>query len=181
MHPVSPVIPNQNMPEIIVAEHQDEYQNLPAIALEGGVILCRWKLDEEERARVAETGDIYVFQWTGGGAVTPMLLKTEPPKITVQESVQRSVQMMTAPRWTAAMVKKAAELGFPTFEGNCFECRERVIFTDSTKETLSNSPGLKIICSVCFKEKQKENPELSGVFLPNTADEYQKIVEYFDK
>lgn len=31
MKPSSPVIPGETHNEIIIAEHQDEYQNLPAI------------------------------------------------------------------------------------------------------------------------------------------------------
>lgn len=81
MIPVSPVIPNAEASEVVVAEHQPEYQNLPSILLEGGVILCRWKLDEREREIVASTGDIYLFQWRGQNPVTPMFLQVEVPEI----------------------------------------------------------------------------------------------------
>lgn len=79
MKPVSPVIPHANLPEVIVAEHQDEYQNLPSIVLEGGIILCRWKMTDEEKAIVAHTGDVYLYQWRGENPVTPMLLQVETP------------------------------------------------------------------------------------------------------
>lgn len=81
MMPVSPVIPNADAPEIVIAENQPEYQNLPSIPLEGGIILCRWKMTEEEKRIVSETGDVYLYQWTGGKFVTPMLLQVEVPVI----------------------------------------------------------------------------------------------------
>ena len=81
MKPVSPVIPNETHDEIIVAENQDEYQNLPCIPLTGGVILTRWKLSDEEKKIVAETGDIYLYLWTFGKPVAPVLLQVEKPEI----------------------------------------------------------------------------------------------------
>lgn len=81
MKPVSPVIPAEAHDEIIVAEHQDEYQNLPAISLADGSILTRWKLTEEEKHIILETGDIYLRMFTFGNPVTPVLLMAEKPNI----------------------------------------------------------------------------------------------------
>ena len=80
MHPVSPVIPDENHNEIIVAEHQDEYENLPSIPIENG-ILTRWKLSDEEKAIVAETGDVYLFMLTFGKPVTPIMLTVDKPAL----------------------------------------------------------------------------------------------------
>ena len=81
MKPISPVIPGETHNEVIVAENQDEYQNLPSIQLQDGSILTRWKLTDEEKAIIAETGDIYLIMWTGGKPVSPVLLMVEKPKI----------------------------------------------------------------------------------------------------
>ena len=86
MKPVSPVIPNESHKEIIVAEHQDEYQNLPSIRLADQSILTRWELTDEEKAIVAETGSIYLLMHTFGKPVTPVLLMAEQPQIVYQES-----------------------------------------------------------------------------------------------
>lgn len=80
MKPVSPVIPGENHQEVIVAEHQDEYQNLPSIQLRDG-ILCRWELSEEEKQIVAETGSIYLQLLTFGQPVQPHLLFVEKPEL----------------------------------------------------------------------------------------------------
>lgn len=86
MRPVSPVIPGEKLKEVIVAEHQDEYRNLPVAWCEnpeqGGLVaLCRWHLPPEQREKFLETGDIYVFIWTGGKHFNPMLLTTEGPAL----------------------------------------------------------------------------------------------------
>jgi hypothetical protein len=85
MKPVSPVIPNENHKEVVVAEHQDEYQNLPAIFLGDGSILTRWQLTEEEKQHVLETGDVYLQMYTFGKPVTPVLLMAKKPKIIYEE------------------------------------------------------------------------------------------------
>lgn len=81
MKPVSPVIPGETHEEIIIAESQDEYENLPAIPLADGVILTRWKLDAEDLKLVNETGDVYLLMWTFGNPVMPVLLTTGKPQI----------------------------------------------------------------------------------------------------
>lgn len=81
MKPISPVIPEEKHNEVTIAEQQDEYQNLPAIALSDGSILTRWKLTDEEKQRVLETGDIYLQMFTFGNPVTPVLLMAEKPEI----------------------------------------------------------------------------------------------------
>ena len=81
MIPISPVIPNETHDEIIVAEHQDEYHNLPSIRLADQSILTRWKLTDEEKKIVAETGDIYLIMQTFGKPVTPVMMLAEKPTI----------------------------------------------------------------------------------------------------
>lgn len=91
MKPVSPVIPNADAPEKVIAEHQPEYQNLPSILLEDGIILCRWKMTDEEIEIVRKTGDVYLYQWTSGKYVTPMLLQVETPVIGGVEEIKDDV------------------------------------------------------------------------------------------
>lgn len=177
MKPISPVIPDKNMPEVIVAEHQEEYQNLPAIRLEGGVILCRWKLDEEERKKVFETGGIYLLQWTNDGLVTPMLLQTDPPEISTPTPEPVRVQMMTCQRRSANIVNQAKQMGFELFEDNCSECTCVCVFTQATRETMIQQPDLKVICKVCFQQMQQENPQLEGVYLENTKKEMETLAQ----
>lgn len=79
MIPVSPVIPKTDLREVIIAEHQDEYQNLPVIPLSDGRIVSRWKLTDEEKRIAFETGDIYVYLLPCGAPITPHLLSVEKP------------------------------------------------------------------------------------------------------
>lgn len=72
MKPVSPVIPGTNNQEVIIAEHQEEYQNLPSIITKDG-ILCRWELEPHEKALLEENGKIYFWQVTFGQEAQPHL------------------------------------------------------------------------------------------------------------
>lgn len=84
MYPVSPVIPIADNPELIIAEHQKEYLPLPSIKAQDGTILTRWKLTEEECAKVVEQGYIYlellcVNQSLPAGMIQPMRLGADIP------------------------------------------------------------------------------------------------------
>lgn len=81
MKPVSPVIPGENFEEIIVAEHQDEYGNLPSISCGNGVILTRWELSDEEIETIAVTKSVWLYMHSFGRPVTPISLQVEPPGI----------------------------------------------------------------------------------------------------
>lgn len=80
MRPVSPVIPGDTgQAEIIIAETQDEYGNLPALISPEGVITTRWELTEEEKAFVAKHGWIYLEQHTFHNPVQPISLWAGSP------------------------------------------------------------------------------------------------------
>lgn len=81
MQPVSPVIPGKQLPESIIAEHQDEYGNLPAVHVENGIIVTRWHLSFWERVKLLITGDIYLWIWTFGHPVQPMSMEIDKPAI----------------------------------------------------------------------------------------------------
>lgn len=71
MKPVSPVILGSKFPEAIIAEHQDEYGNLPAISLDGGdKIVTRWHM---------------MWMWTFRRPVTPVLIEVDVPQLEVQQ------------------------------------------------------------------------------------------------
>lgn len=85
MKPVTPVIPSADLKEIMVAEHQKEYGTLPAVNCGDGVLLTRWKLSEEEIETIRKTGDIYLYIWTHGNPVQPVMLQVETPEHAVAE------------------------------------------------------------------------------------------------
>lgn len=86
MKPVSPVIPDENLPEVIVAEHQDEYQNLPSIYIGEGILLCRWLMTYEEQKVVARTGIIFLILWTFGKPAPFVTMQVEKPKLVGSET-----------------------------------------------------------------------------------------------
>lgn len=45
---------------IVIAEHQDEYQDLPSIRTPAGQVITRWELSTEERAAIAAGEDLYI-------------------------------------------------------------------------------------------------------------------------
>lgn len=67
---------------IIYAEHQDQYQSIPAHKVEGeptGAVICCWQLTEEERKQVAKTGLIWHSTMTFNSPLQPHLLSVESP------------------------------------------------------------------------------------------------------
>lgn len=82
MKAVSPVIPGENWREVKIAEHQDEFATVPAIPLNnGGQLLSRWELTDEEITTIIKTRSIYFYQWTGGRPMQPVCLTTERPQL----------------------------------------------------------------------------------------------------
>lgn len=81
MKPISPVLPGQNCKETIIAEHQDEYENLPAVILGDGSVITRWHLTFRERLGLLFKGTFYLTVLTFGGRLNPLHLSTEQPKI----------------------------------------------------------------------------------------------------
>lgn len=81
MEIASPVVPNEEHEERIIAKDQPQYLPLPVIELGKGVMLARWTLNEAERRIVAETGNIFMLMWTFNTPVMPHRLFVERPNI----------------------------------------------------------------------------------------------------
>ena len=82
MKPVSPVLKDLKNKEIIFAENQSEYQNLPALQFEDGHIVTRWKLSFKERLKVLFTGDVYLLVQNFKSPLQPVYLQTDKPEWT---------------------------------------------------------------------------------------------------
>ena len=82
MKPVSPVIPG--VPDVKIAEHQDEYETLPAIVLSDGVVISRWRLTWRERLVAMINGDIYLHIHTYGQPLQPVFMEVDEPRISVE-------------------------------------------------------------------------------------------------
>src|SRR5262245_58916657 len=82
MTPASPVIPGEEIEEIIIAEDQPPYKPLPAIVGEDGTVLTRWKCSIWDRLRILLTGNIYLWIMTFGNQLQPVQLDTSKPTYT---------------------------------------------------------------------------------------------------
>ena len=71
MIPTSPVIQGAQEHEVTYAKDQKEYLPLPCIRTEKA-LLSRWRLTEEERAHIAEGGDLFIVQLHFGDLLQPI-------------------------------------------------------------------------------------------------------------
>lgn len=62
---------------VVIAEHQDEYRDLPSVRTPGGQVITRWSLTDEERAAVVRGEDIYVTILSHG-AINPLFVTVGP-------------------------------------------------------------------------------------------------------
>ncbi len=77
MQPVSPVISEEYKDkEVVYAENQKEYNPLPFVRREDGVILTRWKPTDSEREAIAAGSDIYLSIWTFNQPLQPLYMET---------------------------------------------------------------------------------------------------------
>lgn len=63
---------------ITFAKDQPEYKPLPALRLDGdeGQVITCWQLSDEEKAKVMETGLIWLNQWTFNKPLQPINIST---------------------------------------------------------------------------------------------------------
>lgn len=85
MKPISPVLRGLEQHEVKCAEHQDEYETLPLLPIDGGQrVLSRWHLSWRERLVVLFNGSIYLHIFTFNNPVQPVLLEVDEPKLNVE-------------------------------------------------------------------------------------------------
>ena len=77
-----PVAPRTGAPEVTIAEEQEEYMPITAGVYEYGngtrALLTRWRLDDDERARIAAGEDLYLMLLTFGRPMQPVSLRVGP-------------------------------------------------------------------------------------------------------
>jgi hypothetical protein len=62
---------------VVIAEHQDEYRDLPSIRTPGGQVITRWALTDDERKAVLRGEDIYVTILSHG-PINPLFVTVGP-------------------------------------------------------------------------------------------------------
>ena len=82
MKPMTPVVAGFEEYETVIAKDQEEYLDLPALVLQDGRVITRWRLTWWERLRLLWFGSFYLHQLTFGHALQPQLPTLEPVKLT---------------------------------------------------------------------------------------------------
>jgi hypothetical protein len=70
-------LPGRN---VIFAEHQPEYQSLPAIKLSDGEVITCWQLSDDEIRQLVQTKKLFISQLTFNTPLQPIL-----PSVNLEE------------------------------------------------------------------------------------------------
>lgn len=65
----------------IYGADQPEYKPLPALQTADGYVVMCFQMTEEEKKRIAETGEIWISLLTGGRALQPIYVTTDPEEL----------------------------------------------------------------------------------------------------
>lgn len=62
---------------VVIADQQDEYQDLPSVRTPAGQVITRWEFTPEERAAIAQGEDLYITI-ISRGSINPLLATVGP-------------------------------------------------------------------------------------------------------
>jgi hypothetical protein len=62
---------------VVIAEHQEEYRDLPSVRTPDGQVITRWALSDDERRRVLQGEDVYLTILSHG-AINPVFVTIGP-------------------------------------------------------------------------------------------------------
>jgi hypothetical protein len=62
---------------IVIAEHQEEYLDLPSVRTPDGQVITRWALSDAERSAIVRGEDIFVTLLSHG-AINPLFVTVGP-------------------------------------------------------------------------------------------------------
>jgi hypothetical protein len=89
MEIVDPRIDPRLVPEgsraVVIAEHQEEYRDLPSVRTPNGYVITRWQLTEDEKRRIVQGEDIFLTILSFG-AINPVFMSVGPVDWTRSES-----------------------------------------------------------------------------------------------
>jgi hypothetical protein len=92
MVPISPVVPGHNVPEVVYAKDQPQYQPLPVVKDDDGTVVSRWKLTWRERLQVLFGGSIWLTVRTFNRALQPVQLSSTCPVQVCQQCEDSPVE-----------------------------------------------------------------------------------------
>lgn len=68
---------------VVIAEHQDEYRDLPSVRTPDGQVITRWTLTDEERLAILKGADVFVTLLSAG-PINPFFVTVGPVDWTKQ-------------------------------------------------------------------------------------------------
>ncbi len=74
---IDPVLVPAGSKAVVIAEHQDEYRDLPSVRTPTGYVITRWALTDDERRRVLE-GEALFVTILSHGAINPLFCTIGP-------------------------------------------------------------------------------------------------------
>ena len=74
---VDPSLVPEGSRAVVIAEHQDEYRDLPSIRTPDGQVITRWSLTDEERAAILRGEDLYITLLSHG-PINPLFVTVGP-------------------------------------------------------------------------------------------------------
>ena len=70
MEPIDPRVDQSLLPDgstaVVIAEHQDQFKNLPSVRTPQGQVITRWSLTPAERNRISEGEDVFITILSNG-------------------------------------------------------------------------------------------------------------------
>lgn len=66
---------------VVFAENQDEYLNLPALKLDSGEVISCWKMSFKDRFKVLLTGKVWISLLSFNKPLTPYLMSINRKEI----------------------------------------------------------------------------------------------------
>jgi dihydrofolate reductase len=74
---VHPSLVPEGSKAVVIAEHQEEYRDLPSILTPNGYVITRWSLTDAERAAIVRGEDVYVTLLSHG-PINPLFVTIGP-------------------------------------------------------------------------------------------------------
>jgi dihydrofolate reductase len=74
---IDPALVPSGSRAIVIAEHQDEYRDLPSVRTPNGYVITRWSLSEAERAAIVRGEDVFVTLLSHG-SINPFFVTIGP-------------------------------------------------------------------------------------------------------
>lgn len=74
---IDPALVPPGSKAVVIAEHQDEYRDLPSVRTPNGQVITRWSPSLEERAAIIRGDDIFVTILSHG-QINPLFVTVGP-------------------------------------------------------------------------------------------------------